>query len=61
MIEVLTGTAIGIVGSWLITYVVITNVQDKASAAAITVFGCTVWSIVRGYVIRRRFSRRHGS
>lgn len=58
IVEVLTGTAIGLVGSYAITYTVFIYIDDKATAAAITVFGCTVWSLVRGYVIRRRFAAK---
>lgn len=58
IIEVTTNTAIGMVGSWLITYAGMTLIADRATAATVTVIGCTVWSLVRGYWIRRRFEGR---
>lgn len=57
MAEVLTGTLTGMVGSWLITYAAIGNIQDRSSAATATVIGCTVWSVSRGWFIRRSFNR----
>lgn len=56
VIEVCTNTAVGMAGSWLITYVTMTLVKDIPVAAAITVAGCTIWSLVRGYYVRRRFA-----
>lgn len=58
IIEVTTNTAIGMVGSWLITYACMTLIADRTTAATVTVIGCTVWSLVRGYWIRRRFNGR---
>ena len=56
-IEVLTGTAIGMLGSWLITLFVMSYLPDKLQAATISVLLCTLWSLVRGYSIRRYFSK----
>lgn len=56
-VEVVTNTAAGMAGSWVIAYVTMSVVQDRSTAAAVTVAGCTVWSLVRGYFIRRRFER----
>lgn len=56
VIEVCTNTAVGMAGSWLITYATMSYVKDIALAAAITVAGCTIWSLVRGYWLRRRFA-----
>lgn len=57
MIEVFTGTFTGMLGSWAITYCVFTLVQEKALAASVTVVACTIWSLVRNYVVRRYFNR----
>lgn len=51
VIEVCTNTAAGMAGSWLITYITMTYIKDIALAAAITVAGCTIWSLVRGGVL----------
>lgn len=56
--EVLTNTFVGFVGSWIITFIVIDNVKDSAVAATTGVVLCTIWSLVRGYTIRRHFSRK---
>ena len=60
VIEVSTNTAVGMLGSWLITFVTMTLVKNIPLAAAITVAGCTIWSLVRGYLIRRHFARLEG-
>lgn len=57
VIEVCTNTAVGMIGSWLITFVTMSLVKNIPLAAAITVAGCTIWSLVRGYLIRRHFAR----
>lgn len=56
-IEVLTGTAIGMLGSWFITLFVMSYLPDRLQAATVTVLLCTLWSLVRGYPIRRYFSK----
>ena len=56
-IEVLTGTAIGMLGSWLITLFVMSYLPDKLQAATVAVLLCPLWSLVRGYSIRRYFSK----
>ena len=56
--EVLTGTTTGSLGSWLITWAVLSwSPLGNASNATITVALCTVWSLVRGYAVRRMFNR----
>lgn len=57
IIEVTTNTAVGMAGSWAIAVVVMTAVQDRILAATITTVACTVWSLARGYAIRRHFNR----
>lgn len=57
VIEVITNTFVGMAGSWVIAYLTLLAIQDRAMAATVTVLGCTVWSLMRGYWIRRRFTR----
>ena len=56
LIEVTTSTVIGLLGSWVIAYAVMTEIEDRAMASTVTVAGCTLWSLVRGYWIRRSFA-----
>lgn len=56
--EVLTNTFVGMVGSYTITYVTFRTVANVEIASAITVAACTIWSVARGYFIRRRFNRK---
>lgn len=55
--EVLTNTAIGLVGSWLISYFAVTNIADTRIAVTVATIGCTVWSVGRGYAVRRWFNK----
>lgn len=57
LIEVATNTGVGLVGAWLITYYTMKLVTDLDTAVTLSVSLCTVWSLVRGYVIRRIFTR----
>lgn len=57
IIEVVTNTTVGMLGSFLISLAVLTTVADRPLAAGITTLACTVWSLARGYVIRRHFNR----
>lgn len=56
MIEVCVGTAIGIVGSLAITMSILHTVHDRVIAGTVTVAVCTVWSLVRSYLVRRHFN-----
>lgn len=58
VIEVLTNTFVGMAGSFVISLTVLHAIEDRAIAAGVTTVACTVWSIARGYWIRRRFNRR---
>ena len=60
MIEVCSNTFIGMIGSWIITYLVISTIHNPMVAAPVTVLLCTIWSLVRGYFVRRHFARIHG-
>lgn len=65
LVEVCTGTLVGGVGSWAITVTVLwlaevmDFAQHKGVVAACSVAACTVWSLVRGYWLRRHFNHRH--
>src|SRR3954470_23866421 len=56
VIEVLTGTVTGFIGSFLITLVVFHAIKDIGTAALVNTAACTVWSLVRGYCVRRWFN-----
>lgn len=55
MIETLTSTAIGFAGSLLIATLYLRYNLPYAALGITTL--CTVWSVVRGYLIRRYFNR----
>lgn len=57
-LEVCANTAIGFVGSWIITMACISEIKEPAVAATVSVVVCTVWSLLRGYTIRRHFNAR---
>lgn len=57
MVEVTSNTFIGMIGSWIITFSVISTIKTPSIAAATTVILCTIWSLVRGYYVRRHFNR----
>lgn len=57
-IETTVNTSVGLVGSWLITMVVIYTIDNKAVAGTLTVLLCTVWSLLRGYTVRRYFNQK---
>ena len=56
ILEVGTNTFTGFLGSWLITLYCITSMPSALQATTMTVATCTVWSLLRGYVIRRTFN-----
>jgi hypothetical protein len=57
ILEVLTNVSVGTVGAWLITVAVMTwSPYGPKINATMTVGLCTIWSLVRGYFIRRRFN-----
>lgn len=57
LIETCSNTFIGMVGSWLITLMCIRGITDPFSATTVTVLLCTIWSLVRGYWVRRVFNK----
>lgn len=56
--ETATNTAVGFVGSYAITsgFMHSSTLSTDATALAIVV-GCTVWSLARGYWLRRLFNK----
>lgn len=56
--EVLTNTVIGGAGAWVIVYLCMRLIPDPALAATVSVVSCAIWSLVRGYSLRRWFNRR---
>lgn len=55
--EVSTNIVIGGVVAGLITYAVLTLELSKEKSALYSTIACTVWSILRQYVIRRYFNK----
>jgi len=56
IIEVTTNTFVGMVGSWLIVWTVMGAIQNRELSATVNVVLCTIWSLARGYWVRRRFA-----
>lgn len=56
--ETVSNTFLGTVGSFLITWVTLFFVKDIILASAITTVACTVWSLTRGYAVRRYFNSK---
>lgn len=56
-IEVFLNTTTGFVGSWFITFAVLYyEPSGIASNTTVIVFLCTLWSLLRGIMIRRLFN-----
>lgn len=58
--ETLTNTFTGMAGSFAITMLCLQVFSDPFAIAASTTIFCTVWSIGRGYTIRRYFNKQKG-
>lgn len=56
--ETLTNTFTGMAGSFAITMLCLQLFSGQVAIAASTTILCTVWSIVRGYTIRRWFNKQ---
>lgn len=56
--EALTHTIVGGVVAWVIVYLSMTLIPDPALAATVSVVSCAIWSLVRGYWLRRWFNGR---
>lgn len=60
MKETLTNTFVGMAGSFAITMLCLEVLSDKVGIAVATTALCTLWSIGRGYTIRRYFNKLKG-
>ena len=58
MIETLSNTSIGMMGSWFITMGCLMLFTTPFGIATSTMILCTVWSIGRGYCVRRYFANK---
>lgn len=61
MKETLTNTFTGMLGSFAITMGCLAVFTNQLLIAASTTILCTVWSIFRGYTIRRYFNNKKES
>ena len=60
--ETATNTAVGFVGSYFITFACFhIPAADLAAKTLYATLGCTVWSLLRGYFLRRLFNHLHAS
>ena len=58
LMEVITNTAAGMAGSFVITYAIYRLELPALVGSVSTVVACTLWSVARGFYIRRRFNAR---
>jgi hypothetical protein len=58
--ETLTNTFVGMAGSFMITMLCLEVLTDKFAIGVVTTLLCTLWSIGRGYTIRRYFNKQKG-
>lgn len=54
--EVIFGTVIGMIGSWLITMLCLMFFTTPMAIATSCTVLCTLWSVGRGYCVRRYFN-----
>ena len=58
LMETLTNTGVGMVGSWLLTMLCLMFFTTPIGIATSTTIACTIWSLGRGYVVRRYFDSK---
>ena len=58
LMETLTNTGVGMVGSWLLTMGCLMFFTTPVGIATSTTIACTIWSLGRGYVVRRYFDSK---
>lgn len=58
LMEVTANTGVGMVGSWLITMACLMFFTTPVGIATSTTIFCTVWSLGRGYIVRRYFDSK---
>lgn len=56
--EVVFSTTIGMIGSWLLTMGCLMFFTTPVGIATSTTILCTIWSLGRGYVVRRHFNNK---
>ena len=56
--ETLTNTFVGMAGSFAITMLCLQYLTSQVMVASVTTLLCTVWSIGRGYTIRRYYNKQ---
>lgn len=59
LIETLSNTFLGMLGSFGITMGVLALFTQHWVIGVVTTVLCTVWSIARGYYVRRYFNKKH--
>lgn len=57
-VEVITSTTVGFVGSYVICWLTFSNITNVSGAALVSTLACTVWSLARGYTLRRYFNNK---
>ena len=57
-IEIVIDTFIGFIGAWFITFFILHADLSPAMLSTYTVLACTVFSLIRKYVVRRWFNNR---
>lgn len=58
LIETSANTALGMIGSWLLTMLCLQFFTTAIAVATSTTILCTIWSVVRGYSVRRYFNSK---
>lgn len=56
IIEVCANTGLGMAGSWVLTMICLMFFTTPVGIATSTTIACTVWSLLRGYAVRRAFN-----
>lgn len=56
--ETLTNTFVGMAGSFAITMLCLQVFSNQFAIGVSTTLACTIWSIGRGYTIRRYFNKQ---
>lgn len=57
LVEIGLNTGVGFLGSVIITYTILHQSWSPAYATAAVTIACTIWSILRQYIIRRYFNK----
>lgn len=58
--EVMVNTFVGMAGSFAITMLCLQVFSNQLAIGVSTTVACTVWSIGRGYTLRRYFNAQQG-